>query len=81
MNFSKEIMLKIFDLLKEGYSVTFEEDLGKGTITVYVGNRHTHCGYPEANNEELIKSIYETLVEGKGLSFCIPIDTEDFIYK
>ena len=68
---AKEIMLKIFELANEGINVEFEEDWGDGTITIYCGNNHTHCGYPDATEDELIKSIYDTLVLGKGLSFQI----------
>lgn len=30
-------------------------DWGDGTITIYCGNHHTHCGYPDAAEDELIK--------------------------
>lgn len=68
---AKQILLKIFELANKGINVEFEEDWGEGTITIYCGNRHTHCGYPDATEEELVESIYETLVLGKGLSFVI----------
>lgn len=71
---TKEIMLKVFELINKGINVEFEEDWGKGTITIYCGNNHTHCGYPDATDEELIKSVYETLVLGKGLSFDIGLE-------
>lgn len=71
---AKEIMLKIFELTNKGINVEFEEDWGDGTITIYCGNNHTHCGYPDATDDELIKSIYETLVLGKGLSFDISLE-------
>lgn len=71
---SKQILLKVFELINKDINITFEEDMGDGTITIYYGNRHTHCGFPEATNDELIKSIYETIVLKKGLSFDIPIN-------
>lgn len=71
---AKEIMLKIFELTNKGINVEFEENWGDGTITIYCGNNHTHCGYPDATDDELIKSVYETLVLGKGLSFNINLD-------
>jgi len=73
---AKEILLKIFELANKGINVTFEEDWGGGTITIYCNDRHTHCGFPEATSDELIESIYNTLVVGKGLSFDIPIPTK-----
>lgn len=70
---SKEILLKIFELVNKGINVEFEEDWGKGTITIYCGDRHTHCGFPDATADELIESIYNTLIKGVGLSFDVPI--------
>lgn len=70
---AKEILLKIFSLVNSGTDVKFEEDWGDGTITIYCGDRHTHCGFPNATADKLIESIYNTLIQGKGLSFDIPV--------
>lgn len=66
---AKEILLNIFQITENGIDVKFEGDLGKGSITVYIGDTHTHCGFPGATQDELIESIYNTLIGNKGLSF------------
>lgn len=74
---SKEILLKIFEMVNQGTNIEFEEDMGEGTVTIYCGDRHTHCGFPNATDDELIESIYNTLIEGRGLSFDIPLKNKD----
>ena len=53
--------------------LSFEEDWEDGTITIYCGDRHTHCRFPNATDDKLTESIYNTLIQGKGLSFDIPV--------
>jgi hypothetical protein len=74
---AKEILLKIFKMANQGTNIEFEEDMGDGTITIYYGDRHTHCGFPDATDDELIESIYNTLIKGRGLSFDIPLKSQN----
>jgi len=78
-NMSKEILLKIFELANKGINVKFEEDFGKGTVTIYCGKNHTHCGFPNATEDELIES--KTLVLGNGFSFQIYLNESDVDVK
>jgi hypothetical protein len=71
---AKQILLKVFELANKGTNVTFEEDWGEGSITIYCGDRHTHCGFQGASEEKLIRNIYETLVMNRGLSFDIGLN-------
>src|SRR5690554_6738339 len=66
---AKEVLNKIFELVNSGINVELEEDMGEGTITVYIGKSHTHCGFPGATSDELIKSLHDTLIKNRGLSF------------
>ena len=65
----KEIIQKIIELVNKGHYVCFEEDLGGNTLTLYIDEKHTHCGVPDGSYEVLIKSLYDTLINNKGLTF------------
>ena len=66
-NIAKEVLINIFQVVNNGIDIRFEEDTGEGTIILYIGRSHTHCGFPDATYEELMESLYSVLVEGKGL--------------
>jgi len=65
----REILRRILELVNEGHTVSFEADWGGNTITLFIDDKHTHCGVPDGSFDDLIKSLYELLVEGRGLSF------------
>jgi hypothetical protein len=55
--------------------VSFAPDWGGNSLTLYIGEDHTHVGSsdPEYPFDQLISRLYDQLLEGKGLSFQIPI--------
>lgn len=55
--------------------VSFAPDWGGNSLTLYIGDDHTHVGMSgdDFPFERLIDSLYDQLLEGKGLSFQIPI--------
>jgi hypothetical protein len=65
----REIIEKIVQLVNEGHIIRFEEDWGGNTLTLYIDNKHTHCGVPDGSFETLVESLHDTLVKGRGLTF------------
>jgi hypothetical protein len=65
----REILRKILDLVNTEHTVSFEEDLGGNTITIYLDDMHTHCGVPNGDFDTLIKNLYELLINNRGLSW------------
>ena len=63
------IVKAIIALTNAGKKVVFDEDMGTGSITIFVGDNHTHCGYPEAEESVLIKNMADTLTGKGGLSW------------
>lgn len=55
--------------------VSFAPDWGGNSLTLYIGDDHTHVGASEPNYpfSRLIDRLYDQLLEGKGLSFQVPI--------
>jgi len=68
-NMEREILQKILELVNQGHRVSFEEDWGGNSITVFIDNRHSHCGLNDGSFDELVKSLHDLFVKGKGLSF------------
>lgn len=56
--------------------VSFAPDWGGNSLTLYIGENHTHVGASDADYpfEKLIDRLYDQLLENKGLSFQIPIN-------
>lgn len=65
----REIIMAIVKLVNQGHKVTFEEDWGGNSLTLFIDDAHTHCGIPENDFEYLVRSLHSTLVKGNGLSF------------
>lgn len=66
----REILCKLVELINKGHVITFEADIyGENTLTLYIDNLHTHCGVPGGSFDDLVESLYELLVNGRGLSF------------
>lgn len=63
------IIRQILALVNRGSVVSFEEDWGDNTITVVMDHVHSHCGVPDGDFATLVSSLYELLVNGRGLSF------------
>lgn len=57
--------------------VAFAPDWGGNSLTLYLGEDHTHVGASDDDYpfEDLINCLHDRLLEGKGLSFQIPIGT------
>ena len=55
--------------------VTFAPDWGGNSLTLGIGADHTHVGSSDKDYtfERLIDRLYDQLLEGRGLSFQIPI--------
>ncbi len=68
---AEEILRQILKLANEGHTVSFEEDWGDNTITIFIDDKHSHCGVPDENFtfEQLVYQLHELLVNGRGLSF------------
>jgi hypothetical protein len=58
--------------------IKFGPDWGGNSLTLYIGDDHTHVGAAGADYpfEKLVDRLYDQLLEGKGLSFQIPIGPE-----
>ena len=65
----REIIEKIVELVNQGHAIRFQEDWGENTLTLYIDDQHTHCGVPDGSYEILVKSLHDTLVKGRGLTF------------
>jgi hypothetical protein len=59
--------------------VKFAPDWGGNSLTLYIGDDHTHVGASDADYpfESLVDRLYDQLLEGKGLSFQIAIEPSD----
>lgn len=55
--------------------VSFAPDWGGNSLTLYIDDSHTHVGDSSDSFpfERLIDQLHDWLLEGKGLSFQIPI--------
>ncbi len=69
MSKEREIIKAIVEIANDKGSICFAEDWGENTLTIVVGNAHTHCGCPDSDLNTLIDSLHGTLVEGRGLSW------------
>jgi len=66
---SEAIVQKMVELANDDRPVTFEQDFGGNTVTLYVGQNHTHCGVPDGAFELLVQNLYNSLHGGPGLSW------------
>ena len=57
--------------------ISFAQDWGGNSITLYVDGSHTHMGSHEGTFDQLINGLHDFLLEGKGLSLAIPISEKD----
>lgn len=54
--------------------VGFAGDWGGNSLTLFMDGSHTHVGgHPDATWDDLIDSLYERLVNDRGLSLAIPL--------
>jgi hypothetical protein len=65
----REILRKLVELINQGHVIALASDLGGNTLTLCIDNLHTHCGVPGGSFDNLVESLYELLVNGRGLSF------------
>jgi hypothetical protein len=63
------IIRRITEMANAGEPVSFETDWGGNTLTVFVGNAHTHVGTPDGTEDQLVDQLYELLINGRGLSW------------
>lgn len=66
------IVRMIVELANEKGIVSFEEDMGGNSLTILVGQAHTHVGMREAPFEQLVENLYNSLHGGPGLSWYDP---------
>jgi hypothetical protein len=64
-----EIVSFILARVNEGKKVSFMEDRGEGSISIYVDGRHTHAGYPGDTQEELVQQTADLLSGRQGMSW------------
>lgn len=74
MSKEREILKAILDCINNGEVLSFSEDMGDNTLTMekrlamrIEDNGHTHCGFPDATFDELVDSLHDSLVKGKGV--------------
>lgn len=66
----REILRKLVELINKGHVITLEaDDFGENTLTLHIDDLHTHCGVPDGSFDDLVESLYELVVNGRGLSF------------
>lgn len=65
----KAIIEKIVELTNEGKTVSFEDDWGGNSLTIFIDKMHTHVGMPDGDFEMLVDNLYNTLHGGPGLSW------------
>lgn len=55
--------------------ISFGPDWGGNALTLYIGEDHTHVGSSDDSFtfDQLVNSLHARFLEGKGLSFQIPI--------
>ena len=63
------IIRRIVELANEERPVKFEQDFGGNTLTIYIGDMHTHCGVPNGAFDLLVDNLYNAVTGGPGLSF------------
>lgn len=66
-NKGRRIIQEIVNSVNQGHTVKFEEDWGGNSVTVYIDDRHTHCGLGEGSFDLLISDLYDLFVENQGL--------------
>ena len=63
------ILKKMLEHANSGREVRLESDFGGNTVTICVGNSHTHCGVPDGGFDLLVDNLYNSLHGGPGLSW------------
>lgn len=64
----KEILQAILILVNKGHTVSFKNDWGGNSITLFIDGKHTHCGVDEGSFDLLVQSLHDVLVQHRGLS-------------
>lgn len=65
----RAVLTEIIKIANEGKIFIIYEDFGGNTLTIAINDKHTHCGTPNGTFEQLIDSLYQTLIENKGLGW------------
>ena len=64
------ILKKMLETVNEEKPIRLEADCwGGNTLTIFVGEAHTHCGVPDGEWEVLVDNLYNSLHGGPGLSW------------
>lgn len=76
---SEAILKKIVELANAGKTVSFDEDWGGNSLTIHVGDGHTHVGgvgslddagnHVDSEFDQLVDELYNSLHGGPGLSW------------
>lgn len=74
MSKEREIILAIRDIVNQRHpslngDITFSEDWGGNGMTVATAGGHTHVGFDDFTEDQLIDALHELLCKGRGLSF------------
>lgn len=65
-----KILQAILKLCQEEHLVVFEKDWeNENSLTIYIGDMHTHVGGPGCTIEQLHEQLHACLVDHTGLSF------------
>lgn len=66
-----DVFVDIIKTCNEGTPIAFERDLGGNSLLVRIGDRHTHIGIPEDNEDALstlILNLRDLFLGGPHLS-------------
>jgi hypothetical protein len=63
------ILRKMLEEANDGKPVTLKEDFGGNTLTVCVGQEHTHVGVPDGDWPLLVDQLYDSLHGGPGMAW------------
>lgn len=68
------ILKKILEIVNKGDKfdtfVKFTQDWGGNGATIEINGSHTHVGWTDFTWEQYVDSLYNTICNDKGLSWC-----------
>ena len=63
------IFSEIVKICNEGKQVSCLKDWGGNTLTILIGDVHSHVGVPSGDEETLLRHLRNLLCEGQGLAW------------
>ena len=64
-----DIFREIVKICNEEKQVSFLKDWGGNTLTILIGDVHSHVGVPSGDEETLLRHLRNLLCEGQGLAW------------